>query len=176
MKIFEASYFVFFLPIWSYDEHRVRHYFKTSLFLSILAITQLIFLYTHKFIEKHQRKYFLIFRSLGYWVEIELKDIPQTIKGQRIEVWYPKRSPSELRHKFYLAYKGKYYKKLSFLDSFSFWDRMTMEFILNTHRFALIFYSVILAISLSQIYLAFYFFKELNVAIQIGLSTLLLII
>lgn len=176
LDILEASYFVFFLPLSSYDKHQIVYYYKTSIFLSLVAISQLTFIHIYHFIEKKQKKYFLVYRSLGYWIEIKARNIPDIVKINEIELWSPQKSPSELKEKFYVNYAGKYYKRLSFIDAFKFGDRMIMEFIQNTQKFAVTFYSGFLVISFIQIYFAIYLYKDVSVLIQLCLSILMMLL
>ena len=172
----EASYFVFFLPLSSYEKYQIVHYYKTSIFLALVAVSQLTFIHFYHFIEKKQKKYFLIFRSLGYWVEIKVRAVPESVKNTEMETWNPQKSPLELKEKFYISYNGKYFKKLSFIDGFKFSDRVIMEFLQNTQRLGIVFYSIFLTICIIQIYLAIYLYKDMSVLVQLCLSILMMIL
>lgn len=172
----EASYFVFFLPLSSYEKHQIIHYYKTSIYLSLVAISQLTFIHFYHFIEKKQKKYFLIYRSLGYWVEIKSSQVPESIKNSDADTWNPHKSPTELKEKFYVHYAGRFYKKMMFIDSFKLSDRIILEFLQNTQKFAVILYSIFLSVSFIQIYLAIYIYKDMSVLIQLCLSLLMMLI
>lgn len=176
LDVLEASYFMFFLPLSSYEKYQIVHYYKTSIYLSLVAVSQLSFIHLYHFIEKKQKKYFLVYRSLGYWVEIRAHNKPESVKTTEADEWTAQKSPLELKEKFFINSSGKYYKKLSFIDTFKFSDKVIMEFLQNTHRFGVTFYSIFLTICVVQIYFAIYLYRDMSVLIQLCLSILMMIL
>lgn len=113
-KVLEITYLVFFLPLSCYETDEVFNFMWVAVVVYGVGLAQIVFLHVNNFITKKMKHYRLIYKSLGYWVEL-----PSGVRApDEVFEWDRDRFPLLEKNVLSIRYRGAVYLKVLKNDSY----------------------------------------------------------
>ena len=109
---------MFFLPLISYEDHQISNFFKGALAVLAVSLAQISYLQVEDFCCRRLKTLTMLFRAIGYWIEVTPAQISATVLGGEIVTWNNALSAKALEKLFIVTSNGRYYRKVAFRGSF----------------------------------------------------------
>ena len=105
---------MFFLPLSCYESDEVFNFMWISGIVYAIGLAQITFIHVNNFITKKMKHYRLIYKSLGYWVEVPTG----SLVAEEVFEWDRDSSPHLEKNVLSIRYRGSVYVKVLRNDSY----------------------------------------------------------
>lgn len=175
LQILEAVYFIFFLPMSSYEGANNPHCFMMACYIFLITITQIALVMAKHLFLKRQNEYFISFRSVGYWVKCPFESLGQNMSNEVAE-WKSSKDHYTLENKLVVTYQNAYYKKLTtqsnppvFYDEEISWtDYIILGLVVGNQKIVFAAKSLVCFVIFVQVLIGMIFFLDPAAVIQMG--------